>query len=77
MHAFCKIAKAPLPCCIFDDAPFLTVVIPAYNECSMVEQAINSVATALYPSDLIEIIAVDDGSRDNTWLYMQKAVRSH
>ena len=67
----------PSPRCDFDQAPFLTVVIPAYNEGSMVEQAINSVASALYPSDRIEIIVVDDGSRDDTWLYMQKAVRRH
>ncbi len=67
----------PFPCCNSIDAPFLTVVIPAYNEGSMVEQAINSVAAALYPSDRIEIIAVDDGSRDDTWLYVQKAARRH
>ncbi len=67
----------PLPPCSFSDAPFLTVVIPAYNEGSMVEKAINSVAAALYPGDRIEIIVVDDGSRDDTWLYMEKAARRH
>ena len=67
----------PLPCCGFDDAPFLTVIIPAYNEGSMVEQTIESVATARYPDNRIEIIVVDDGSRDDTWHYMQKAAQRH
>src|SRR5208283_486114 len=76
-RTFFWIRYKPLPRCNFDAAPFLTVVIPAYNEGSMVELTINSVATAFYPSDRIEIIAVDDGSRDDTWLYIQKAARRY
>ena len=76
-RTFFWIRYKPLPRCNFDAAPFLTVVIPAYNEGSMVELTINSVATALYPSDRIEIIVVDDGSRDDTWLYIQKAARRY
>ena len=67
----------PKPPCNFDDAPSLTVIIPAYNEGSMVELAIDSVAAARYPGDRIEILVVDDGSRDDTWLYMQKAAGRH
>ncbi len=67
----------PQPRCTFEDAPCLTVVIPAYNEGSMVEQTIHSVASAHYPSNRLEIIVVDDGSRDNTWEYMQKAARQY
>ncbi len=37
------------------DAPFLTVIIPAYNEGPMAEQTIDSVATADYPADRLEI----------------------
>jgi hyaluronan synthase len=58
-----------------DDAPHLTVVIPAYNEGAMVAQAIESVASALYPAERLEIIAVDDGSTDDTWTYMRRAAR--
>ncbi len=65
------------PRCTFDEAPPLTVVIPAYNEGRMVEQTIYSVAAAHYPKDRIEIIVVDDGSRDDTWDYMQKAALKH
>ncbi|HXW68191.1 MAG TPA: glycosyltransferase family 2 protein, partial [Dissulfurispiraceae bacterium] len=74
-RTFFWIRYKPWPRCNFDAAPSLTVVIPAYNEGSMVELTINSVANALYPRDRLEIIVVDDGSRDDTWLYMQKAAR--
>lgn len=59
------------------EAPFLTVIIPAYNEGAMVENSINSVATAQYPNDRLEIFVVDDGSKDNTWEYIQAAERRY
>jgi len=55
------------------DAPRLSVIIPAYNEGMMVERSIASVASANYPRDRIEIIAVDDGSKDDTWNYIVRA----
>ena len=58
-----------------EEAPRLTVIIPAYNEGAMVEQTIVSVASALYPADRLEIIAVDDGSSDDTWSYIERAAR--
>jgi hyaluronan synthase len=65
----------PFAAASLHDAPRLTVVIPAYNEGAMVEQAIASVASALYPAERLEIIAVDDGSTDDTWRYMRRAAR--
>ncbi len=53
-------------------APRLTVVIPAYNEGPMVLKAIESVASADYPRDRLEIFAVDDGSTDSTWEYIER-----
>lgn len=61
----------------FEVAPRMTVVIPAYNEGAMVAQAIDSIASANYPPDRLEIIAVDDGSTDDTWLHIQRAVARH
>ena len=55
-----------------DDAPFLTVVIPAYNEGAMVQVAIASVAAADYPRERLQIIAVDDGSTDDTWVHIRR-----
>jgi hyaluronan synthase len=67
----------PHPPCSFEEAPPLTVVIPAYNEGKMVEQTIYSVAAANYPKNRLEIITIDDGSRDDTWQYMQKAAQQY
>src|SRR5260221_8066023 len=56
-----------------EEAPLLTVIIPAYNEGAMVEHAIASVAGAHYPRERLQIIAVDDGSSDDTWRHIQNA----
>ena len=60
-----------------EDAPMLTVVIPAYNEGAMVENSIASVAAARYPSGRLEIVAIDDGSTDDTWCYVERAARRY
>ena len=57
--------------------PSLTVIIPAYNEGAMVEQAIASVAASDYPADKLEIICIDDGSRDDTWFHIRQAQRRY
>jgi hyaluronan synthase len=57
--------------------PNLSVIIPAYNEGAMVEKAVYSVAASDYPAERLEIICIDDGSRDNTWLYIQRAQKRY
>ncbi len=57
----------------FRDAPSVTVIIPAYNEGAMIAKSVASVASALYPSDRLEIIVVDDGSTDDTWTHIERA----
>ncbi|HEY7674269.1 MAG TPA: glycosyltransferase [Burkholderiales bacterium] len=56
-----------------EEAPSLTVIVPAYNEGAMVESAIASIAQASYPMGRLQIVAVDDGSKDDTWHYIQRA----
>ena len=41
----------------------------------MVERSIRSVTKSNYPSDRLEIIVVDDGSRDDTFFHMQRLRR--
>ena len=53
--------------------PAVTVIIPAYNEGAMVEQSISAVAASDYPADRLEIICIDDGSKDDTWSYIHRA----
>ncbi|HKW38227.1 MAG TPA: glycosyltransferase [Burkholderiales bacterium] len=56
-----------------NEAPRLTVLIPAYNEGAMVEETIASVAAASYPHDRLQVVAIDDGSTDDTWLHIRHA----
>jgi hyaluronan synthase len=53
--------------------PRVTVIIPAYNEGAMVEKAIYAAVASDYPADRLEIICIDDGSKDDTWFYMDRA----
>jgi hyaluronan synthase len=57
------------------ELPKVTVIIPAYNEGAMVEQAIYAVTGSDYPNDKLEIICIDDGSKDDTWFYISRAQR--
>jgi hyaluronan synthase len=57
--------------------PRVSVVIPAFNEGPMVERSIRSVARCEYPKELLEIIVVDDGSRDDTFFHIQRLRREH
>lgn len=61
------------PAANHDDAPMMTVIIPAFNEGPMVGQTIDSIAQASYPRGRLEIFVVDDGSRDDTWQHITSA----
>lgn len=69
----CWFRYRSFPPAVPSEALSLTVVIPAYNEGSMVLQSIESVATAFYPPGRLKIFVVDDGSTDDTWRYIQQA----
>lgn len=51
--------------------PTVTVVVPAYNEGSMVQKAMLSAIESDYPADKLHLICVDDGSCDDTYNYMK------
>lgn len=55
--------------------PVVSVIIPAYNEGAMVEKSIYSVAASDYPADRLEIFCIDDGSKDDTWEYIERAAK--
>ena len=55
----------------------ITVIIPCFNEEKNLPPLIMSLEKQNYPSDLTEIILVDDHSTDHTWEIMQKAARDH
>jgi hyaluronan synthase len=59
---------------VSDEAlPNITVIVPAYNEGKQVWSTLHSLAVSKYPVEKIQLIAIDDGSKDDTWRWMQKA----
>ncbi|HVH99768.1 MAG TPA: glycosyltransferase family 2 protein [Enhygromyxa sp.] len=53
--------------------PVVTVIVPAYNEGAQVQASLISLMCSDYPRDKLQVIAIDDGSRDDTWMWMQRA----
>jgi hyaluronan synthase len=53
--------------------PEVTVVIPAYNEGQTIYKTIQSITKCHYPKGKLKIIAINDGSKDDTYFYMKKA----
>ena len=51
--------------------PKVTVIVPAYNEGAAVRVALESALASDYPADKLQIIAVDDGSKDDTWSHIE------
>ncbi|UJR82711.1 Hypothetical protein I5071_47760 [Sandaracinus amylolyticus] len=63
----------------FSDAalPRLTVIVPAYNEGAAVRVALESALANDYPADKLQIIAIDDGSKDDTWSHIEAVAAAH
>ncbi len=53
--------------------PTCTVIVPAYNEGKLVWQTLLSIANSDFPTHKLQILAIDDGSKDDTWYWMTKA----
>lgn len=56
-----------------EELPTCTVIVPAYNEGKQVWATLKSLAKSDYPSHKIQLLAIDDGSKDETWDWMLKA----
>lgn len=56
-----------------DELPTCTVIVPAFNEGEQVLHTLRSLANSHYPSHKLQILAIDDGSEDDTWYWMQQA----
>jgi hyaluronan synthase len=55
----------------------LTVIVPAYNEGANVRVALESAIASDYPADRVEILAIDDGSTDDTWAHIEAVAAAH
>jgi cellulose synthase/poly-beta-1,6-N-acetylglucosamine synthase-like glycosyltransferase len=52
--------------------PFVTILVPAYNEETTIKGTVFSLLNLDYPKDKIEIIVIDDGSKDKTLEIVKK-----
>jgi hyaluronan synthase len=57
------------------ELPSLTVVIPAFNEGSQILDTVRSVMASDYPLEKLQVICVDDGSKDDTWKWINAAYK--
>ena len=53
----------------------VSVIIPVYNQQSLIENVIDAVFRSTYPN--IEVIAVNDGSKDNSGAVLDKLANKH
>lgn len=53
--------------------PTCTVIVPAYNEGKLVWDTLISLAASDFPEQKMQLLAIDDGSKDDTWYWMQQA----
>lgn len=64
----------PTPCVAVDALPRISVIVPAFNEEALIAITLSHLAQCRYPSDRMEIIVIDDGSTDNTWSQIERAI---
>jgi len=65
----------PVPPVGEEELPVCTVIVPAYNEGRQVLKTLRSIAASDYPRGKLWIVAVDDGSRDDTWEWIRQGAR--
>ncbi|WP_179005000.1 glycosyltransferase [Winogradskyella forsetii] len=56
-----------------EELPTVTVIVPAYNEGKQVWDTLMSLADSNYPEHKLQVISIDDGSKDDTWTWMLDA----
>jgi cellulose synthase/poly-beta-1,6-N-acetylglucosamine synthase-like glycosyltransferase len=52
--------------------PSVTLLIPAYNEENVIERTIKNILRLNYPKEKLEVIIIDDGSKDKTYKIAKK-----
>lgn len=62
-----------MPDCSDEALPECTVIVPAFNEGAQVAKTLKSIAASAYPRRKLHIVAVDDGSEDDTWRWIKKS----
>jgi len=60
-----------------DFAPTVSLVIPTYNEASVIRQKLENVLELDYPRDKLEVVVVDSASNDETRNIVKKFAEEH
>jgi len=69
LKVFCVLPRRPHTLQISEKAdslPSLSVIVPTYNEATVIRAKLESLTAASYPKEKLEIIVVDSGSTDGT-----------
>ncbi|WP_276168501.1 glycosyltransferase [Zobellia alginiliquefaciens] len=56
-----------------EELPTVTVIVPAYNEGKQVYDTLMSLAESDFPHEKLQLLSIDDGSKDDTWHWMKEA----
>ena len=62
---------------LMDVQPSVSVVISAHNESQNIGKCLDSILSQNYPPHKLEIIVVNDRSKDNTGLILEKYMNDH
>ncbi|MBU0457428.1 MAG: glycosyltransferase family 2 protein [Nanoarchaeota archaeon] len=57
--------------------PLFTVIVPAYNEEKSIQETLTSLINLDYPNDKLEIIVVNDGSKDKTESIVEELIKAN
>lgn len=66
-----KLYAAPMP----KEQPLVSIIVPCYNEEETLANCVNGLANQSYPN--VEIVLVDDGSKDDTYSLAQALAGEH
>lgn len=57
--------------------PLVSIIVPAYNEEETISRTLQSIVALDYPKDKLEVVVVDDGSKDETEQKVQEFIRKY
>ncbi len=61
----------------FEKEPSFSTIVPAYNEEKSIHRTLTSLVNLDYPAEKIEIIVVNDGSKDKTGEIVEEFIKEH
>ncbi|MBN1646077.1 glycosyltransferase family 2 protein [Candidatus Woesearchaeota archaeon] len=59
------------------ELPLVTIIVPAYNEEKVITKTLRSIQNLIYPKDKLQVLIVNDGSKDRTAQVVESYIRKH